>query len=105
MLQIDPHVALCIRVNVYLKNVYDFITDTDIDWVDLADDIRHEYFVVDNLRPSHGYKFRVLARNKFGWSIPSIPSPIVMTPSSGASKAEFYDALQALQVSTGISKI
>merc|ERR1719500_1594090 len=72
--------------------------DTDIDWVDLADDIRHEYYVVDNLRPSHGYKFRVLARNTFGWSIPSIPSGIVMTPSSGASKAEFYDALQGLQV-------
>ena len=72
--------------------------DTDIDWVDLADDIRHEYYVVDNLRPSHGYKFRILARNKFGWSIPSIPSGIVMTPSSGASKAEFYDALQTLQV-------
>ena len=75
-------------------------SDTDIDWVDLADDIRHEYYVVDNLRPSHGYKFRVLARNTFGWSIPSIPSGIVMTPSSGASKAEFYDALQGLQVST-----
>ena len=73
--------------------------DTDIDWVDLADDIRHEYYVVDNLRPSHGYKFRVLACNKFGWSIPSIPSAIAMTPSSGASKAEFYDALQVLQVS------
>merc|ERR1719189_2510596 len=41
--------------------------DTDIDWVDLADDIRHEYYVVENLRPSHGYKFRVLARNTFGW--------------------------------------
>merc|ERR1712158_21652 len=77
--------------------------DTDIDWVDLADDIRHEYFVVDNLRPSHGYKFRVLARNKFGWSIPSIPSPIVMTPSTGASKAEFYDALQALQAKEDIN--
>ena len=76
------------------------VTDTDIDWVDLADDIRHEYYVVDNLRPSHGYKFRVLACNKFGWSIPSIPSAIAMTPSSGASKAEFYDALQVLQVST-----
>merc|ERR1711971_208366 len=48
--------------------------DTDIDWVDLADDIKHEYFVVDNLRPSHGYKFRVLAKNQFGWSIPSVPS-------------------------------
>jgi hypothetical protein len=35
------------------------MSDTDIDWVDLADDIRHEYFVIDNLRPSHGYKFRV----------------------------------------------
>jgi len=71
--------------------------DTDIDWVDLADDIKHEYFVVDNLRPSHGYKFRVLAKNQFGWSIPSIPSGIVMTPSSGSSRAEFYDALQQIQ--------
>ena len=77
-------------------------SDTDIDWVDLAEDIRHEYYVVDNLRPSHGYKFRVLARNTFGWSIPSIPSGIVMTPSTGASKAEFYDALQGLQVSKSL---
>merc|ERR1719323_2386681 len=77
--------------------------DTDIDWVDLADDIRHEYYVVDNLRPSHGYKFRVLACNKFGWSIPSIPSAIAMTPSSGASKAEFYEALQVLQAREDIN--
>merc|ERR1712061_78576 len=77
--------------------------DTDIDWVDLADDIRHEYYVVDNLRPSHGYKFRVLACNKFGWSIPSIPSAIAMTPSTGASKAEFYDALQVLQAREDIN--
>ena len=81
-----------------------FKTDTDIDWVDLADDIRHEYYVVDNLRPSHGYKFRVLACNKFGWSIPSIPSAIAMTPSSGASKAEFYEALQVLQVNRNLGK-
>ena len=66
--------------------------------MDLADDIKHEYFVIDNLRPSHGYKFRVAAANQFGWSIPSIPSPIAMTPSTGASKAEFYDSLQMLQV-------
>merc|ERR1712073_75074 len=77
--------------------------DTDIDWVDLAEDIRHEYYVVDNLRPSHGYKFRVLARNTFDWSIPSIPSGIVMTPSTGASKAEFYDALQGLQAKEDIN--
>merc|ERR1719433_954340 len=59
--------------------------DTDIDWVDLADDIKHEYFVVDNLRPSHGYKFRVLAKNQFGWS-----------------RAEFYDALQQIQAKEDI---
>lgn len=40
------------------------LSDTDIDWVDLADDIKHEYFVVDSLRPSQGYKFRVLAQNR-----------------------------------------
>merc|ERR1712066_1132106 len=79
------------------------MTDTDIDWVDLADDIKHEYLVIDNLRPSHGYKFRVAAANQFGWSIPSIPSPIAMTPSTGASKAEFYDALQVLQAREDIN--
>merc|ERR1719188_516640 len=79
--------------------------DTDIDWVDLADDIKHENFVVDNLRPSHGYKFRVLARNQFGWSIPSVPSGIVMTPSSGASRAEFYDALQQIQAREDIEDV
>jgi len=78
--------------------------DTDIDWVDLADDIKHEYFVVDNLRPSHGYKFRVLAKNQFGWSIPSIPSGIVMTPSSGSSRAEFYDCLQKIQAREDIEE-
>ena len=71
--------------------------------MDLADDIKHEYFVIDNLRPSHGYKFRVAAANQFGWSIPSIPSPIAMTPSTGASKAEFYDSLQMLQVRQNIA--
>merc|ERR1719206_1373929 len=78
--------------------------DTDIDWVDLADDIKHEYFVVDNLRPSHGYKFRVLAKNQFGWSIPSVPSGIVMTPSSGSSRAEFYDALQQIHAREDIEE-
>ena len=87
--------ATCHATDGYITIV---VIDTDIDWVDLADDIKHEYFVIDNLRPSHGYKFRVSAMNKFGWSIPSIPSPIAMTPSSGASRAEFYDALQMLQV-------
>jgi hypothetical protein len=46
---------------VLTKLVFVF-SDTDIDWVDLADDIRHEYFVIDNLRPSHGYKFRIQVR-------------------------------------------
>merc|ERR1719326_2502293 len=88
--QLNHSAVICYKVQMgYI--------DTDIDWVDLADDIKHEYFVVDNLRPSHGYKFRVLAKNQFGWSIPSVPSGIVMTPSSGASRAEFYDVLQQIQ--------
>merc|ERR1712036_112881 len=94
--QLNHSAVICYKVQMgYI--------DTDIDWVDLADDIKHEYFVVDNLRPSHGYKFRVLACNKFGWSIPSIPSAIAMTPSTGASKAEFYDALQGLQAKEDIN--
>jgi len=95
--QLNHSPVLCYKVQMgYI--------DTDIDWVDLADDITHEYFVVDNLRPSHGYKFRVLAKNQFGWSIPSIPSGIVMTPSSGSSRAEFYDALQQVQAKGDIEE-
>merc|ERR1712211_1912 len=93
--QLNHSAVICYKVQMgYI--------DTDIDWVDLADDIKHEYFVVDNLRPSHGYKFRVLAKDQFGWSIPSIPSGIVMTPSSGSSRAEFYDALQQIQAKEDI---
>merc|ERR1719412_1926317 len=95
--QLNHSAVICYKVQMgYI--------DTDIDWVDLADDIKHEYFVVDNLRPSHGYKFRVLAKNQFGWSIPSIPSGIVMTPSSGSSRAEFYDALQQVQAKGDIEE-
>jgi hypothetical protein len=53
---------------------------------------------ISGLRLSQAY-------NKFGWSIPSIPSPIVMTPSSGSSKAEFYDALQRLQAKEDINLV
>ena len=35
--------------------------------------------------------------------MPSIPSPIAMTPSSGASKSDFYDALQVLQAKEDIN--
>merc|ERR1712027_285369 len=95
--QLNHSAVICYKVQMgYI--------DTDIDWVDLADDIKHEYFVVDNLRPSHGYKFRVLAKNQFGWSIPSVPSGIVMTPSSGSSRAEFYDALQQIQAREDIEE-
>ena len=52
-----------------MLTVLSFPPDTDIDWVDLADDIKHEYFVIDNLRPSHGYKFRVAAANQGGNSL------------------------------------
>merc|ERR1711874_937736 len=95
--QLNHSAVICYKVQMgYI--------DTDIDWVDLADDIKHEYFVVDNLRPSHGYKFRVLAKNQFGGSIPSVPSGIVMTPSSGSSRAEFYDALQQIQAREDIEE-
>ena len=56
------------------------------DWVELADNIDHEFFLVRNLTPRTEYQFRLAARNKFGWSDRSIPTKRIMTKSTGSPK-------------------
>ncbi|PSN48207.1 hypothetical protein C0J52_03611 [Blattella germanica] len=42
--------------------------ETDnVDWIDVANNIDHEFYVVRNLRPNVCHHFRLAARNRIGW--------------------------------------
>jgi hypothetical protein len=54
-----------------------------VEWLDVANNIDHEFFVVRNLRPNVTYHFRLAARNRIGWSEKGIPTPLVRTKEAG----------------------
>jgi hypothetical protein len=54
-----------------------------VEWLDVANNIDHEFFVVHNLRPNVTYHFRLAARNRIGWSEKGIPTPLVKTKEAG----------------------
>jgi len=54
-----------------------------VEWLDVASNIDHEFFVVRNLRPNFTYHFRLAARNRIGWSEKGIPTPLVRTKEAG----------------------
>lgn len=67
------------------------------DWTDLAENIDHEFFVVRNLSPNTEYQFRLAARNKFGWSDRSIPTPPISTKDVGSPRVSVTRAMKYLQ--------
>jgi len=67
------------------------------DWIELADNVDHEFFLVRNLTPRTEYQFRLAARNKFGWSDRSIPTKRIMTKSAGSPKVLITRAMKYLQ--------
>lgn len=71
-----------------------------IDWIDVASNIDHEFFVVRNLRPSVSYQFRLAARNKIGWSEKGIPTKLIKTKEDGSPKIEVTRAMRHLQQMT-----
>jgi len=75
------------------------------DWMELADNIDHEFFLVRNLTPRTEYQFRLAARNKFGWSDRSIPTKRIMTKSTGSPKVLITRAMKYLQQLTESGQI
>ncbi|XP_053986008.1 obscurin isoform X6 [Hylaeus volcanicus] len=68
-----------------------------IDWIDLASNIDHEFFLVRDLKPDTSYNFRLAARNRIGWSEKGIPSKLIKTRPPGCPKVQITRAMRHLQ--------
>lgn len=55
----------------------------NVDWLDVAKNIDHEFYVVHELRSETNYQFRLSARNRIGWSDKGIPTDLVKTKEPG----------------------
>ncbi|KAL7294623.1 hypothetical protein TKK_0011927 [Trichogramma kaykai] len=49
------------------------------EWLDLGQNINHEFFLVHDLLPNTSYNFRIAARNRLGWSQFSVTSRLIKT--------------------------
>ncbi|CAB3240106.1 unnamed protein product [Arctia plantaginis] len=68
-----------------------------VEWIEVANNIDHEFFVVRGLQPATSYQFRLSSRNRIGWSDKGIPTNLIKTKESGAPKIEVTKAMRHLQ--------
>ncbi|XP_052897549.1 obscurin [Anopheles moucheti] len=68
-----------------------------VDWVDVACNIDHEFFLVHDLRPNVSYQFRLAAYNRIGWSDRGLPTKNITTLDPGAPKIQITRAMKHLQ--------
>lgn len=68
-----------------------------VDWKEVANNIDHEFFAIRDLKPDTSYQFRLSSRNRIGWSDKGIPTKLVKTKQSGATKVEVTKAMRHLQ--------
>lgn len=50
-----------------------------IEWIEVAGNIDHEFFLVHDLKPNTSYNFRLAARNRIGWSEHGVPTKLTKT--------------------------
>ncbi|KAK9307270.1 hypothetical protein QLX08_002302 [Tetragonisca angustula] len=68
-----------------------------VDWIDIALNIDHEFYLIRNLKPDTSYNFRLAARNRIGWSEKGIPSKLIKTKLPGCPKVQITRAMRHLQ--------
>ncbi|KAK7869432.1 hypothetical protein R5R35_008161 [Gryllus longicercus] len=69
----------------------------DVEWIDSASNIDHEFYLVSNLKPNTNYLFRLSCRNRIGWSEKGIPTKLIKTQEAGAAKVQVTRAMKHLQ--------
>lgn len=65
-------------------------------WINIADNIDHEFYLVGDLVEKTNYQFRLASRNRIGWSEMGIPKSAT-TEVSGTAKVQITKAMQHLQ--------
>lgn len=68
-------------------------------WIDVADNIDHEFYLVRDLEEKTNYQFRLASRNRIGWSGMGIPKPGTTDP-HGTPKIQITKAMKHLQQQT-----
>ncbi|XP_044576089.1 obscurin isoform X6 [Cotesia glomerata] len=71
-----------------------------VDWIDVASNIDHEFYLVKDLQPNTSYHFRLAARNRIGWSEHGFETNLVQTKPEGAQKVPISRAMKHLQYLT-----
>lgn len=66
------------------------------DWIDVADNIDHEFYLVSGLEERNTYQFRLASRNRIGWSEMGIPKDVTTLP-TGSPKIQMTKAMKHLQ--------
>ncbi|XP_043471830.1 obscurin isoform X6 [Leptopilina heterotoma] len=66
-------------------------------WIDLGNNIDHEFYLVRDLKPNTSYDFRLAARNRIGWSDRGIPAHVIKTREKGVPKVQVTRAMKHLQ--------
>lgn len=68
-----------------------------LDWVDVASNIDHEFYLVHSLTPTTAYQFRLAAYNRVGWSDRGVATKLIHTLEVGAPKIQITRAMKQLQ--------
>lgn len=67
------------------------------DWINIANNIDHEFFYIRSLEPNTSYDFRLASKNAIGWSEFGIPTLSVKTLEVGAPKIQMSRTMLHLQ--------
>ena len=73
------------------------LASSTADWIDIADNIDHEFFLIRDLKSQTEYQFRLAARNRFGWSEKSCACEPVKTKEPGSARVQVTRAMKYLQ--------
>ncbi|XP_063991065.1 obscurin isoform X7 [Diachasmimorpha longicaudata] len=68
-----------------------------IDWIDVASNIDHEFYLIKDLQANTSYHFRLAARNRIGWGDKGFETNLVQTKPEGAPKVPISRAMRHLQ--------
>ena len=67
------------------------------DWIDLAHNIDHEFYLVRNLDAEKSYVFRLATKNQIGWSRFGAPTLAVETKPIGCDAVKLSHTMLSLQ--------